>query len=240
MARRSLMCTAQQNTSDIDILSAERIEILRAGTTLRPGPDSLGGAINIVSRRGYSTPSGATGRIDGAASIDGQPGGQAHVALAGGTESSTFDYYAGVTGAYELGFRDNNRRTSEQFHGNLGIKPSGRFATRFFLSVINSTTDLAGGLELADLLNDPQNATPPIQLGPLFPGGPTFTLVDGAGADDFSRDIREARIANQSKLTFIGHEFSLGAHFTRREIESPQIDFIGFLEEEGNEWGGNS
>ena len=227
------------NSADIDLLSAERIEILRSGSTLRAGVDNFGGVINVVSRRGSELPSGITARFDAGSSIGVNPGGQAHIGIAGGQDSSTFDYYAGVTGAYELGLRDNNRRTSEQFHGNLGLKVTNSIDTRFFLSVVNSTTDIAGGLELADLLDDPENATPSIQLGPLFPGGPTFTLVDGAGADDVSRDLREARIANETKLSLLAHDFILRGHYTRREIDSPQVDFFGYLEEDGSEWGAN-
>lgn len=225
------------NTSEIDLLSVDRIEILRGGGSLRPGPDNLGGVVNLVSRRGENTPSGATARFEGGATVDGRPGGQAHMAVAGGSKESTLDYYASLTGLYELGFRENNRRSSGQFHGNLGIKPGDNFATRFFLDVVNSKTDLAGGLAPADAADDPQAATPPIQLGPLFPGGPIIELADGAIEDDFSRDILEARIANQTNFSLFGHDFELGGHYARREVESPQIDFVGFIDESGGEWG---
>ncbi|MEZ5894051.1 MAG: TonB-dependent receptor [Parvularculaceae bacterium] len=225
------------NFSEVDLLSVDSIDIRRGGGQMRVGPDSLGGVINLVSPRGASLPTGLSGRIDGGAIFDNTPGGMAHLALAGGSKSSAIDYYAGVTGVYELGFRDNNRRTSEQFHGNIGLKPLEKLVTRFFLDIVNSTTDLAGGLDPVEAADDPGEATPAIQLGPLFPGGPVFVLVDGAGADDFSRDIREARIANKTQFRLLGHDFLLGGHYTRRQLESPQIDFVGFIDEEGSEWG---
>lgn len=225
------------NFSEVDLLSLDHIDIRRGGGVLRPGPDSLGGVVNLVSRRGTTEPSGMTARLDVGATYDDTPGGQGNVSIAGGSDKSTFDYYAGLTGVYELGFRDNNRRASEQFHGNIGIRPFGNFVTRFFLDVVNSTTDLAGGLSLADLEDDPKNATPAIQLGPLFPGGPTFILVEGAGADDFSRDIREGRLANETSFSLLGHRFTLGGHYTRRWVDSPQIDFVGYLDQQGSEWG---
>ncbi len=223
------------NTSEIDLLSTQRIDIVRGVANLRDGGGNLGGVVNLVSRTGRDAPAGLSARLDGGSTIDGKPAGQTHVSLAGAAAS--LDYYAGVTGVYELGWRDNNRRSSQQFHGNVGFQLRDNLSTRFFVDITNSKTELAGGLTLAQLEEDAQRPTPPITLGPLFPGGPVINLVDGARADDFARDIREGRIANETTLGLLWHEFTIGGHYTRREIESPQIDFVGFVDQEGSEWG---
>lgn len=223
------------NTTEIDLLSTRSIEIIRGAGNLRQAGGNLGGVVNLVSRTGRDVPAGLAARLDGGATIDGKPGGQTHISFAGA--SPKMDYYAGVTGVYETGWRDNNRRSSQQFHGNLGFNIARNFDTRFFLDVANSKTELAGGLTLAELDEDAQRPTPPITLGPLFPGGPFINLVDGARTDDFARDIREGRIANETNFGLLWHDFTIGGHYTRREIESPQIDFIGFVDQEGSEWG---
>lgn len=223
------------NASEIDLLSTREINIVRGVANLREGGGNLGGVVNLVSRTGRDAPAGLSARLDGGSTIDGKAGGQGHISFAGA--ASNMDYYAGVTGVYENGWRDNNRRTSQQFHGNIGFQLRDNLSTRVFVDVANSKTELAGGLTLAQLEEDAQRPTPPITLGPLFPGGPIINLVDGARADDFARDIREGRIANETKFSLLWHDFTVGGHYTRREIESPQIDFVGFIDQEGSEWG---
>lgn len=223
------------NNTEIDLYSTQELRIVRGVANLREGGGNLGGAVNLISRTGRTTPSGLAGRVDGGASIDGKPGGQAHLRLAGA--SANVDYYAGLTGVYDIGWRDNNRRTSQQFHGNIGWNLRDNLTTRFHVDVANSKTELAGGLTLAQVEESQQQPTPPITLGPLFPGGPIINLVDGARTDDFARDIREGRIANTTGFSVFGHDVEVGGHYTRRDIESPQIDFVGFLDEQGSEWG---
>ncbi len=222
------------NSTEIDLLSTDKIKVIRGVANLREGGE-LGGVVNLVSRTGKTARPGLSARAEGGSTIDGKAGGQAQVAFAG--RNAGMDYYAGVTGVYENGWRDNNRRTSQQFHGNIGFRLGDRAETRFYADIANSDTELAGGLTLADLENNAQDPTPPITLGPLFPGGPIINLVDGARQDDFARDIREGRIANTTKFPLLWHDVEIGGHYTRREVDSPQIDFVGFIEEEGSEWG---
>lgn len=225
------------NTSEIDLQSTKAIEIYRGVATLREGGGNLGGAVNFVSKNGRTARQGLTARTDAGAGIDGKPAGQAHAALAKGSGNAALDYYVAAAGVYENGFRDNNRRSSQQFHGNLGYRFSGFLSTRVFIDAVNSKTELAGGLEPALALSDPQESAPPVTLGPLFPGGPVFNLIDGARQDDFARDIREVRAANLTRFSIFDHDVEIGGHYTRREISSPQVDFAGFIEEEGSEWG---
>lgn len=225
------------NTSEIDLQSVQAIEIYRGVANLREGGDNLGGALNFVSKTGRSARQGITARVDAGAAINGKPGGQALVEVAHGPDGAVMDYYAALSGVYENGLRDNNKRSSEQFHANAGFQLSDAVSTRLFLDVTNSKTELAGGLDLAALLGDPDEPARPISLGPLFPGGPVFSLVDGARQDDFARDITEGRLASRSTFKVFAHEIEIVGHYTRRRIASPQTDFAGFIEEDGSEWG---
>lgn len=225
------------NLREVDLLAVNRVDIFRggAGSFLYSG-DNLGGVVNFVSPTGQTSLAGLGGRVDAGSSIEGTPGGRAHFDLAGGS-SDGMDYFLSVTGGYDTGFRVNNELKDGVINGNIGFRLSPRFKTRFFLEAIYSDAELAGGLLPADAATDPSQAAPPITLGPLFPGGPIIEFADGAEEDNFNRNLLVGRVSNQTNFGLLGHEFDLGLHYTRREVESAQIDFIGVIEESGNEWG---
>jgi iron complex outermembrane receptor protein len=97
--------------------------------------------------------------------------------------------------------------------------------------------ELAGGLLPADALDDPSDAMPPITLGPLFPGGPIIELADGAEDDEHGRNLLVGRLSNVTEFDLFGVDFEAGAHFARRQVEAQQMDFVGVVDESGNEWG---
>ena len=226
------------NTQEIDPLSIARIDIHRGGAgDYRVSGDNLGGAVNILSPTGLQTGGHRVGRFDLGSSIEGGPGAQVHVSNSGISQNGRYDFYASVTGGYENGFRDQNEVNDVNINGNLGIRFSENLKTRFFVEAVRSDIELAGGLLPIDATDDPSQSAPFIGFGPLFPGGPLISLADSALADDFGREALTGRLANQTDFKLFGHEVETGFHFTHREIDSPQIDFVGILEETGNEFG---
>lgn len=226
------------NVQEVDLLAVSRVEVMRGGGgDLRMVGDNLGGAVNFVSPTGLTAHSGRTARLDAGASIEGTPGGRIHVDAAGVSGSGNFDYYASLTGGYETGFRDNNELNDAILNANFGYRITPTLSTRFFIEAVYSNLELAGGLTPAEADDDPSQAAPPITLGPLFPGGPIIEFADGAEDDNFGRDLFTGRVSNQTTFGLLGHDFEGGFHFTRRESETPQIDFIGVVEESGDEWG---
>ncbi|MEO1242637.1 MAG: TonB-dependent receptor [Pseudomonadota bacterium] len=226
------------NLREIDLLAVNRVDVFRGGAgSLRIGGDNLGGVVNFASPTGVDMLAGLGGRIDAGSSIEGTPGGRAHLDLAGVSSSGDFDYFVSATGGYESGFRENNELQDGVLNANVGFQLSPKLKTRFFFEAIYSDGELAGGLIPGDAANDPSQAAPPITLGPLFPGGPIIQFADGAEADNFNRNLLVGRVSNQTNFGLLNHDFDLGLHFTRREVESAQIDFIGVLDEAGNEWG---
>ena len=226
------------NSTEIDLLAVSKVEVMRGGGgDLRFVGDNLGGAVNFVSPRGRDIGNQWTARADSGASVEGDPGGMAHTEIAGVSSGGGLDYYASVTGLYENGLRDNNQRNSAIFNGNLGYRFSRTFSTRVFVEVVRAEAELAGGLTPEEFAADPTGPMAPITLGPLFPGGPIIQLTDGARTDDFARDVTTARVSNQTKFQLLGHDFNAGFHIAKRKVESPQIGFVGVLDEEGDEWG---
>ncbi len=226
------------NMAEIDLLAVDRVDVFRGGGgNVRITGDNLGGAVDFVSPTGRTARSRRSLRVDAGSSIYATPGGQAHVDLA--HASGDLDYFASFTGRYETGFRDNSQRADAVFNANLGYEFSPAFTTRFFVEALRSDIELAGGLTPADALASPSSAAPPIVLGPLFPGGPVIGLAGGAEGDEWGRALITGRISNQTVFRLLGLDFDTGFHFTHRRIDSPQIDFVGILDQSGNEWGAN-
>ena len=226
------------NVAEIDLLAVSQIDVFRGGGgDVRIAGDNLGGVVNFISPTGRTAGAGRSLRVDAGSSIYASPGGHAHADIA--HAAGNMDYYLSVTGRYETGFRDNSQRADAIFNGNLGFEFSPTFNTRFFVEALRSDMELAGGLTPAVALDTPSIAAPPIALGPLFPGGPLIAVADGAEDDQWGRALITGRISNQTAFRMLGIDFDSGFHFAHRRLDSPQIDFVGILDEKGNEWGVN-
>ncbi|MEM9014185.1 MAG: TonB-dependent receptor [Pseudomonadota bacterium] len=225
------------NIHEIDLLAVSRIDVIKGVGELRRSGHNLGGAVDFISPTGRDANMGLNARIDGGATVEQTPGGRVHGEIGGVSNGGDLDYFASVTGLYEEGFRDNNRRNSAIFNGNIGYAFNSTLKTRVFLEIVKSDSELAGGLTPDQAADDPNEPTAPITLGPLFPQGPVINFTDGARTDDFARDIFTARISNVTDFRLLGHNVETRLHYTMRDVTSPQIDFIGVIEEDGSEWG---
>jgi len=226
----------ETNTVEIDLLAVDRVDIFRGGGgDLAIVGGNLGGAVNFVSPTGRALGRHRRVRGDGAASLDGEPGWQANAQLGG--VSGDFDYFTSLTGRYESGFRDNNERMDVVLNSNIGYEFTPTFRTRFFFEGLRSDMELAGGLDESQLFDDPTAAMQPIVIGPLFPGGPIIPVADGADFDGHARELIMGRVSNATKFRLLGLNFDAGFHLARREVDSPQIDFVGVVDESADEWG---
>jgi len=225
------------NLREIDLRAVSRVDVIRGGGDMRLSGDNLGGAVNFVSPTGRELGDARLARGDVGVSIEGNPGGRAHAAVAGGGDGRKLDFYASLSGGYETGFRENNDLQDAILSANVGYSFSETFMTRFFVDGVYSEARQGGGLTEAQLEDDPFQAAPPITLGPLFPGGPVIAFADGAEEGDVGRDLFVGRVANQTNFRLLGHGVEAGFHFARRDVESPQVNFIGVIDESGDEWG---
>ncbi|HUL71357.1 MAG TPA: TonB-dependent receptor [Gemmatimonadales bacterium] len=141
---------------NFDLLPLEhikRIELLSGNGSLL-GPNSLGGAINLVTRRGEGPPSGEvelSGGSYGNVGIEGNVAGQS---------KSGWDYYVG--GGYE---REDGWRQATGAHNYNGFLNLGRRSEsgswRFQLLGADSRAETAGSLPESIFNTDPQvNFTP--------------------------------------------------------------------------------
>ncbi len=225
----------ETNMVEVDLLSVADVDVFRGGAgDLMFGGDNLGGVVNFASPTGRTAP-GRTLRFEGGSSIEASPGGQAHGSLA--AARGNMDYFMGLTGRYETGYRDHSQRIDGHFNANVGFQLAQNFSTRFFFEALRSDVEFPGMLTPEAAADDPTQALEDVTLGPLFPGGPIIYLADGAAQDEHGRTVLSARIANATEFNLLGVDFETGLHYARRDIENAQIDYIGIIEDEGSEWG---
>lgn len=225
----------ETNMVEIDLMSVANIDVFRGGAgDLMFTGDNLGGAVNFISPTGRTAP-GRVFRVDGGSSIELSPGGQAHASIA--AANGDLDYYMGLTGRYETGYRDHSQRIDGHFNANVGLQLAQNFSTRFFFEALRSDVEFPGMLTPEAAEDDPTQAREDFILGPLFPGGPLVYLADGAADDEHGRTVLTARVANASEFNLFGVEFDTGLHYARRDIDNAQIDYIGIIEDNGSEWG---
>ncbi len=225
----------ETNMVEVDLYSVAEVDVFRGGGgDLMYAGDNLGGVVNFISPTGRTAP-GRTLRLDGGSSIELSPGGQGHASVA--AANGNLDYYMGVTGRYETGYRDHSQRIDGHFNANLGLQLGPEATTRFYFEALRSDVEFPGMLTPADAADDPSQALADVTLGPLFPGGPIIYLADGAATDEHGRTVLSARLANATAFRVLGVDFDAGLHYARRDIDNAQIDYIGVIEEAGSEWG---
>lgn len=142
----------------VEPLTARYIEIFRGANALQYGSTTLGGAINFVSPSGYDAPpvqarleAGSFSYLRGQAS------------LAGVKDKS--DYYVSLSHFSQDGFRDHARQNNQRLSGNYGLRLNDNLETRFYLSYVNTDSELPGNLTKAEIETNPRLAAPANIMG---------------------------------------------------------------------------
>lgn len=143
----------QTRSALLDPATAGYVEIYRGANALAYGASTLGGAINLVSPTGRTTPGiemhlllGEHGTVRPRVSASFAEGGR--------------DGYATLSGAFQDGFRDHLKQEDLRFYGNLGWRHGERSETRFHLDVQDLSQQQPGALTLAQVREDPTQADP--------------------------------------------------------------------------------
>ncbi|MEZ0472813.1 TonB-dependent receptor family protein [Luteimonas salinilitoris] len=137
----------------LDPATAGYVEVYRGANALAYGASTLGGAINLISPTGHTTPGVEMHMLLGEHSTV-RP--RVSASFAGDDR----DGYATLSGAFQDGFREHLEQRDMRFYGNLGWRHGGRSETRFHLDVQDLSQQLPGALTLAQLREDPTQADP--------------------------------------------------------------------------------
>lgn len=161
---------------EIDPLAAAYIEVYRGANALRYGAGGLGGAINLVSPTGRTSPARASLRLEGG-SFD---TGRAHATLA--LAEGPVDLFAATTLSSSEGWRRQSAASSGRLTGNLGWRISASAETRLYLTVNDIRQEVPGTLTKHDALEHPRAVPAASLLG------------------DQARDIQSVRVASRTAI----------------------------------------
>jgi iron complex outermembrane receptor protein len=135
----------------IEPLSARYIEVYRGANGLQYGSTTLGGAVNFVSRTGYdAAPLQARIEVGSFDTIRSQ--------ISSGAVVGKTDYYFSASSNFSDGFRDYSQQSSQRIFTNVGYRLSDDIETRFYVTYVNSDSELPGAVTKNQFQNNPQQA----------------------------------------------------------------------------------
>jgi iron complex outermembrane receptor protein len=137
----------------LELLDTKRIEVYKGANALRFGGNTLGGAINLVTRTGYDA-----GLLE-ARSEAGSFGFFKHH-LATGQVHGPFDLYLGLTAVELDGYRDHSDQVRRRVYSTWGYRLPGGTTVRLDLNYVRSEENLPGALTEHELNNHPRRADP--------------------------------------------------------------------------------
>ncbi len=195
----------------IEPLSAQYVEVFRGANALEFGSTTLGGAVNFVSETGYtSRPFGARLTLGSFNTIQGQ-------LFAAGVRGP-LDYYVSVSHSSQDGFRDHAEQSAQRLFANLGYRISPEWETRFFVSYVNTRSELPGSITKAQLEENPQEPQ----------RNPFFVPVDVVRSN-WRRDFELFRLANKTTYQVGDHRVSLSTFWSHKDLDHPILFFIDQL-----------
>jgi len=135
----------------VEPLALAYTEVRRGANALEFGGTTLGGSINFISPSGHDG-GGIHPRIEGGSF------GYRRALVTMGDVVGRGDYFASVSAYEQDGFRDWSHQEAERLFANAGFELSESAETRFFVSALNSYSQLPGSLTKAQLKADPEQA----------------------------------------------------------------------------------
>ena len=197
----------------VDPLAASHINIWRGGNALSNGSTTLGGAIDYLSHTGHTAP-GYSLRAEAGSY------GYFRARLAGGLTEGSKDLYYSLSHAEQNGFRDHAEQSAQRLFANFGIQLRNDMETRFYLTAIDSDSELPGSLTKAESEADPRQAD-----NSLF----------GATAYDNRRDYELFRFANKTTLRDGNNTWDFTAGYTYKDLDHPITPFVGVIDQLSND-----
>ena len=187
--------------------AAEYINVWRGGNALAYGSSTLGGAIDYISYTGESAPGVRMRAEMGSWEYE-------RYTLAGGWSDDTRDLFSTFTYQAQDGFRDHAAQENFRLFQNFGVKISDDLETRFYLSAVQSNSELPGNLTRAQMRDDPRQANATNLLR------------------DQRRDYDLFRLANKTTLRSGANTFEMTSAFTYKDLDHPIFQVIDQLSQD--------
>jgi iron complex outermembrane receptor protein len=137
----------------LELLTTKRIEIYKGANALRFGGNTLGGAINLVTKTGADA-----GFVE--SRLEGGSFGFFKGYLGTGQVYGPWDFYLGATDTELEGYRDHSEQVRRRFYSTVGYRLAGGATIRFDFGLVRSEENLPGALTQQELDDDPKKADP--------------------------------------------------------------------------------
>ncbi|MDM8348141.1 TonB-dependent receptor [Pseudomonas sp. sp1636] len=192
----------------IEPLAANHIEVLRGANAWRYGATNLGGAINFV------TPTGKTAApVD--LRVEGGSFGYQRLYGAFAEDFGDWDGFLSIADSSQDGFRDHARQDNQRYFANLGGRLNERLSTRFYLTHVETDSELPGNLSKAQLRKDPRQANA------------------GSVSNDNRRDFTLNRLGNITSLQLNGgHSLELSSFYSEKSMSHPIFQVLNIDSED--------
>lgn len=192
----------------IEPLALEHIAVLRGANAWRYGAANLGGALNFVTPNGHS-----------AAPLDlraeGGSFGYRRLFAALAEDFGAWDAYLSFSDSAQDGFREHAEQANQRYFANLGGRINERLASRFYLSHVETDSELPGNLSKAQLRDDPEQA------------------AAGNIGGDQKRDFSLNRIGNLTSLQLDGgHRLELSSFYSEKSLWHPIFQVLAIDSED--------
>jgi iron complex outermembrane receptor protein len=139
----------------IELMDVKRIEVFKGANALRFGANSIGGAVNFVTKTGYDA---------GPLEIWSEGGSYGFYKqhLATGQVHGPFDFHGGASVTGLSGYRAHSAQHRYRFNTSSGWDFGGGMTARFDLGFVRSEENLPGALTRPQFEADPQQRNPSI------------------------------------------------------------------------------
>ena len=137
----------------LELLDTKRVEIYKGANALRFGGNTLGGAINLVTKTGADA-----GLLEARSEAGSFGFFKNH--LATGQVYGPFDLYLGLTDVELDGYRDHSDQVRRRVYSSWGYRLPGGTTIRLDLNYVRSEEHLPGALTQQELDHHPRRADP--------------------------------------------------------------------------------
>ncbi|MBK8036169.1 MAG: TonB-dependent receptor [Verrucomicrobiaceae bacterium] len=196
----------------IEPMAAQYVETFRGANALQYGAATLGGAINFVSNTGHSAPAFQT-RFEAGSfnTFRGQ--------ISSGFVAGNVDGYVSITAAHTDGFRDWSEQESLRVMANIGAKINSNLENRFYVTWVDSKSQLPGSLTKAQMEANPQQANA---------ASPTNRQ---------RRDYQLFRLANKLTYSDGDNTLTFSTFWSWKDLDHPITPFVGYIDQLSNDLG---
>lgn len=186
----------------LELLNTESIEVYKGGNALRYGGATLGGAINLETKTGYTaSPLGVV--------AEGGSYGFLKTQVSSGATLGKLDYYGSYTRTSVDGFRDYAVQGRDRVNGHLGYVLSDNTDVRGFYFFARVNEQLPGALTAEEFADDPRASNPANR------------------ADRWGRDYDLHHLGLQLRTQLgVSQRLEISPYFQYRDIDHPIFQVI--------------